>query len=763
MDTAEILKNYYDYLKIGDIASDVLRTIGWWIVKLACKLIELLTGVTEKAFVLNNITENPQIKQYLSKFSAAPLIAALFAVSIIFIGYKVMFNKKNDLSEIVTNGMLALAIIMVLPVFVNKMSGVTNAGVGFATETTSSKFDTKFSETILKGNVMDMLVADKAGFPSDPKSLEPRINTDPLKININERVGVKMFGSKLNNKEVFKKKLVTDGDGGTELKKLDGGTTVGSIGKEEYYRYHVSFLYLIIQLGVVAVSLVLTTIKLVRMQFELVFHQLFATIAAPLDLDSGQKMKQIIKEIMSIFFVTILIAGLLQLYTLFAGICSDTGGVLGLIMLVASSFLLIDGPNLVEKILGIDAGIQSGARMIASSYMVGKTIGGVGKVAGGMAKKAGETGAKGIGKGIATGGLAGAAIKGVHSGMQEQYDKERGSMSNNGFGNSSRSNNGIYGSNGINGSSGSNGSSGTDGTNGSNFNPYTKDNDLNSNTDYENDQGSLKNNGDSLYSDMKYSSTNSSSGEHQESNSLYSQGGNSENNSDNSTSHIGDANSISHTGDRNSIDNSSEHVNLEEKRVEGYQSETPKTEISHGETPSISQSQTINTTPENSSIASSGELSSASISGGSLDMSSIDTSSNTGTSTNATISTTTTDFVENQKVETTPLSEMKEQVTANPKGLNMSYDKEPPTSTIPSSKVDPTTTREVPIGGENSMNRQNTSSQSISSQTSVGLGDIMMQKAKGSNTGTRISSYKNKMSTVEAAGKVTGRRFGRKK
>ena len=42
------------------------------------------------------------------------------------------------------------------------------------------------------------------------------------------------------------------------------------------------------------------------------------------------------------------------------------------ILLIASSVAVIDGPNIIERILGIDSGVKSGWSMIAGGYVGAK-------------------------------------------------------------------------------------------------------------------------------------------------------------------------------------------------------------------------------------------------------------------------------------------------------------------------------------------------------------------------------------------------------
>ncbi|MCX0402264.1 hypothetical protein LI017_16920, partial [Clostridium perfringens] len=87
------------------------------------------------------------------------------------------------------------------------------------------------------------------------------------------------------------------------------------------------------------------------------------------------------------------------------GIGFTSGTLAKLIFQISVSFAVIDAPNLVERILGIDAGLKSGFNTMMGAYAATKGMLGAGK----MAAKMGAGAVKGLDK-IMQGGatLAGA-------------------------------------------------------------------------------------------------------------------------------------------------------------------------------------------------------------------------------------------------------------------------------------------------------------------------------------------------------------------
>ena len=183
-------------------------------------------------------------------------------------------------------------------------------------------------------------------------------------------------------------------------------------------------------LGVIGATLAFTCFKLAKLMFELAYNKFLAILIAPADISDGQKTKAIIQNIMSIFVVAFLIAVLLKFYVLFVGMCENVQGIEGVILLVAGSFAVIDGPNMVEKLFGIDAGLHSGFKTMAGAFMVGSAVmGGASKIgstakdmAEGVGKVAGST--FGAGAGI----LSGLSNKKPNS-LYKDMDKDKAKKS----------------------------------------------------------------------------------------------------------------------------------------------------------------------------------------------------------------------------------------------------------------------------------------------------------------------------------------------
>lgn len=199
------------------------------------------------------------------------------------------------------------------------------------------------------------------------------------------------------------------------LRSLDKNDVPGTkIGREAYYRYHVNWFVLIVSLAVTALAMIVTIIKIGRNVFDLAFQQIFAMFISATDLTGGQRTKKVISEIIATFSVIFIMILLLQLFLLYAnwanGLMSDIGVVGTLLLLIAGAWALIDAPDVVQRVLGVDAGVRSGYQALVGGAVA---AGAIGKGARSIGKTAGAIGKGGVGTASSVAGRAKGMLNGI--------------------------------------------------------------------------------------------------------------------------------------------------------------------------------------------------------------------------------------------------------------------------------------------------------------------------------------------------------------
>src|SRR5699024_10450323 len=133
-------------------------------------------------------------------------------------------------------------------------------------------------------------------------------------------------------------------------------------------------------------------------------------------ITGGQRLKKVLSEIVSTFAVIFIMMVLLKLFIIYAQWANDLEQEIGMvgviILLIAGAWALIDAPDIVQRTMGIDAGLRSGWQAMAGAYAGTKMAGAGATIAGKGAGKVVKTGGK------AAGG-AGAGGVGIYKGIKD--------------------------------------------------------------------------------------------------------------------------------------------------------------------------------------------------------------------------------------------------------------------------------------------------------------------------------------------------------
>lgn len=275
----------------------------------------------------------------------------------------------------VINIFIACAIIVVLNPGIDRASEFTNAAID-ATKVNAlySQDEATLNGSLIQRNVTDLSEVDKGKWSTTDLSVPN--STPPSKINninILKKYSNDTDRISREGKEISQYRLSLDSAGEYRAEKLDQSGLEWN--NEYYFRYSIDWFTIIITLGVMAFTLFSIALKLAKLSFELTFNYILSLIIAPIDVHDGQKTKKILQAIFNIFIVTILIFLSMKVYMIGTAYLEDTlNSVPYLIALIAFSVAVLDGPNMVERLFGIDAGLKNGWSVFAGAYAGSKII-----------------------------------------------------------------------------------------------------------------------------------------------------------------------------------------------------------------------------------------------------------------------------------------------------------------------------------------------------------------------------------------------------
>ena len=196
-------------------------------------------------------------------------------------------------------------------------------------------------------------------------------------------------------------------------------------GYEGIYYYNLDFLPALTLIVVTLICMCFSMVKIVRLLFDILFAQIVAPLVVASDLNGSGRAKQVVQNLISCNIVMIAVVFILRLYiyVLISAQDKNYPFTVMIALTVGGAMFVIDGPDLVVKILGVDAGVKSGAAAIMSirsaTQIAGSAVSNTSRTVGNIVKKGNTTAA------AVAGGIAG-----VHSGMKSGADFGRNIVQN---------------------------------------------------------------------------------------------------------------------------------------------------------------------------------------------------------------------------------------------------------------------------------------------------------------------------------------------
>ena len=406
----ERLLAFEDVLTLSTPVSWMFRQIGWALIKGLAVMMDAMQGLTNSMTDMLGFFNAPGVQNFL--VTLRPYLVILLALALAWLAFQLMMNRKVQTHQVVLNVLIAILVIGGLAPTMTHFETFTKAANDFI----STDGDGMMSDAVIKENLTDVSlydqhnweVTDLAAEGEDTNNIqESRVRyinmvdviTEDTEITPGEDVSE-------DGQTMLTHKIVQDAMGETYVVEIDNGGLFSMFSYDEhYYRFEYNFWTIFITLFVGAATLLFATYKVARLCYEIAFNKVLASILAFADVQNGQMLKAVLKNIVNMFAIVIMIFLSLRLYNIFMTYLptTDMNAVSRLIAMIAVSAAVVDGPKICERIFGIDAGLKSGWGMVAGGYALGRSAKGIGKTAAGLVTKGASGGV------VAAAGAIGAA------------------------------------------------------------------------------------------------------------------------------------------------------------------------------------------------------------------------------------------------------------------------------------------------------------------------------------------------------------------
>ena len=383
MSTIEYLEKFQPVLHKATWINDGLRWIGWQIIRMLANLADGLTSMYSQAFKLIDFWNSKDISGFVAAYQ--PIFWVLCTLGIAWVGFMMIHRTKTDFHQKINNLMVALFIFIGLGTLTSTLSGLVVAGVG------TSLQKARPAVSIVSNNMTDLMRVNNDGW----KSLSPNPSTsiktidDVNNLDINETLDtgntlLNHAGSKLNatGNEIMSHQLTMGGDGKYQLRDMKA-----FFHDIAYYRYSFHPYLTFFELFAFTIAIILVIIKVFVSIMEIGFITMLAQGMALSDIDSGKRNLALIQKLRDTFIVLFLTSVMLQLFTFWTSALANPSNqqspVAQCFGIIAGAMFLINGPNIVTSLFGMDGGARGIGATLVGGAMGLRAAGGLGR---GMAR-----------------------------------------------------------------------------------------------------------------------------------------------------------------------------------------------------------------------------------------------------------------------------------------------------------------------------------------------------------------------------------------
>lgn len=374
----KVLMRNNDILAINNIVSSAVRWCGWSLVKGLAWVATNAANLFDNCFKLVDFTKWGPVENFIKAWK--PVFVSLVSLSLLFLGIVLIFWHEKK-PKFVMNLCLAVLIVSSSGYLIQQLNGfladdmrsaIVNDNVAEKSKgivydmVGSSVFDLIYLDDHIKGGLMNMTKKNRVTYSDFSED-------DMAMIDINEIV--KPDDVKESSKDLMSHRILYRQDN-IQVKESYNGIAWTDLLNEYYYRYNIQWFNCILGLCSLILIYVCLAYKVVRIIYEIVIQRVLAVLYSA-NLSNSQKTLKIMDSIKDSYITLVLVMICLKIYLLAYKFINQTGfsGFTQAMILLFIAFAVIDGPNIIQKLTGIDAGLSSGTGKIMAGIQASRIAG----------------------------------------------------------------------------------------------------------------------------------------------------------------------------------------------------------------------------------------------------------------------------------------------------------------------------------------------------------------------------------------------------
>ncbi|OTN84060.1 hypothetical protein A5819_003610 [Enterococcus sp. 7E2_DIV0204] len=357
-----ILLKFAEYLQIGDMTQNILRSLGMMLVKGLIWFVDTITGNFTQILSVLNFRNNDAVTELMAMLR--PIQNLLLGLAILAVGVVLYLGKNAEMRNIPLNVFLIICTLSMLPNLVTQGVRLTEAIGGDVVEDQGGLGFKTF-----KTNTVDIYELGAKGWTTD--ELEEKNYLEDINFfDINERI---TDPKKVDPDGVLAYEARNKiGGKGYEAKKIKSSDSVLDFFVKlmvvpTYYRWRVFWIPVLITLIALAGATGLFVIRAGRLGIEIAFNYIWANITAFAHIRDLRKFKQACFEIFIGFITLSSLMVMFYLYIAFNTYVSNGSEhiLVKALLYVGGAWVLFDGPAIIQKQVGVDAGLSTAGGVLA--------------------------------------------------------------------------------------------------------------------------------------------------------------------------------------------------------------------------------------------------------------------------------------------------------------------------------------------------------------------------------------------------------------
>lgn len=412
-DSDERIKNVLKSCKVNevdsvsDFATNTFRSIGFAMVKFMANIGDALYKGLFDIFNAVTFSYGSEIVGLVNRYSA--LYKAFFLVALCIFGVKLIMGKHEQLNT-VNCIIIMILILSAMPLMMQKVGKLTITSSEFVAAqwntTGNSNMVNSVAGRAIENHIVDLKKVDEY-LTKNPKAqsipAEARKGKDYNYLDGNEwkYIDINAYmdyeNDNLQHKSIWENRIEPSDDGksGFALESMSGWTKYTS---NYYYRYQItSWFSIFVILGTMTILMFFIIIRAAKIVIDLAVSMIYTPFIAVTDLSTGQRIKAVIKDIIAHFAALFILSAIMGVFFVAYSYIehSSMGTFPKLAMYIALVWAIIDGPNIIERIMGVDVGYGGVWKAVLGAKAAADVGKGVGKVSKDVASTAAGAAAKG--------------------------------------------------------------------------------------------------------------------------------------------------------------------------------------------------------------------------------------------------------------------------------------------------------------------------------------------------------------------------------